>query len=321
MRATAWPRAAVGFMRTFGMDEPMGCYDDIEARRRVRAVGLEHGGDAPDPVDAGHRPAAVARRNVKVAVLSTFEHRSFELADIPIVFTPQTDLAILNYIAQPHHQDRTASTSDFVDKHTTFRLGNDRHRLRAAAGAPAAEGGEERRRRRAARQPIDFDEYAKFVSTLRRSTTRPKLSRRAEEPARGAGRALRRPEGQGDVVLDHGLQPAHARRVGNNLVYNLHLLTGKIATPGNSPFSLTGQPSACGTAREVGTFSHRLPADMVVTNPEHRADGRGDLEAAAGHDPRQARLSRRAAEPHAQGRQAQRLLGAGQQQHAGRRRT
>ena len=54
------------------------------------------------------------------------------------------------------------------------------------------------------------------------------------------------------------------------MVYNLHLLTGKISEPGNSPFSLTGQPSACGTAREVGTFAHRLPADMVVTNPEHR---------------------------------------------------
>src|SRR3546814_12982133 len=55
------------------------------------------------------------------------------------------------------------------------------------------------------------------------------------------------------------------------MVYNLHLLTGKISEPGNSPFSLTGQPSACGTAREVGTFAHRLPADMVVTNPKHRA--------------------------------------------------
>ncbi len=54
------------------------------------------------------------------------------------------------------------------------------------------------------------------------------------------------------------------------MVYNIHLLTGKISEPGNSPFSLTGQPSACGTAREVGTFAHRLPADMVVTNPEHR---------------------------------------------------
>jgi nitrate reductase NapA len=45
---------------------------------------------------------------------------------------------------------------------------------------------------------------------------------------------------------------------------------GKISEPGNGPFSLTGQPSACGTAREVGTFAHRLPADMVVTNPKHR---------------------------------------------------
>src|SRR4029077_18947577 len=63
----------------------------------------------------------------------------------------------------------------------------------------------------------------------------------------------------------------HVRGVwANQLLYNLHLLTGKIAEPGNSPFSLTGQPSACGTAREVGTFAHRLPADMVVTNPAHR---------------------------------------------------
>jgi nitrate reductase NapA len=64
----------------------------------------------------------------------------------------------------------------------------------------------------------------------------------------------------------------HTRGVwANNLIYNIHLLTGKIAEPGNSPFSLTGQPSACGTAREVGTFAHRLPADLVVMNPEHRA--------------------------------------------------
>ncbi len=56
----------------------------------------------------------------------------------------------------------------------------------------------------------------------------------------------------------------------NNLVYNIHLLTGKISEPGNSPFSLTDQPSACATAHEVGTFSHRLPADMLVANKDHR---------------------------------------------------
>ena len=57
----------------------------------------------------------------------------------------------------------------------------------------------------------------------------------------------------------------------NEQAYMVHLLTGKQAKPGNGAFSLTGQPSACGTAREVGTFSHRLPADMVVDNPAHRA--------------------------------------------------
>jgi nitrate reductase NapA len=30
MRATAWPPPWCGFMRTFGIDEPMGCYDDLE---------------------------------------------------------------------------------------------------------------------------------------------------------------------------------------------------------------------------------------------------------------------------------------------------
>ncbi len=56
----------------------------------------------------------------------------------------------------------------------------------------------------------------------------------------------------------------------NEQVYAIHLLLGKQSQPGNGAFSLTGQPSACGTAREVGTFAHRLPADMVVMNPKHR---------------------------------------------------
>jgi len=57
----------------------------------------------------------------------------------------------------------------------------------------------------------------------------------------------------------------------NEQAYMVHLLTGKQAKPGSGAFSLTGQPSACGTAREVGTFSHRLPADMQVDVAEHRA--------------------------------------------------
>jgi len=57
----------------------------------------------------------------------------------------------------------------------------------------------------------------------------------------------------------------------NTLSYNVHFMLNKQAKPGSGAFSLTGQPSACGTAREVGTFCHRLPADMMVKSPKHRA--------------------------------------------------
>jgi anaerobic selenocysteine-containing dehydrogenase len=41
----------------------------------------------------------------------------------------------------------------------------------------------------------------------------------------------------------------------NNMIYNVHLLVGKISEPGNSPFSLTGQPSPA--ARRVRSAPSR----------------------------------------------------------------
>ena len=201
-------------------------------------------------------------------MLSVFEHRSFELADIPIIFTPQTDLAILNYIA--HYIIRNNKVNrDFINKHTTFKLGNDdigyglrpEHPLqKKAKNAGDAGGG----------KPMSFDEFAKFVSRYDAAMVT-KLSGVPKSRLDQLAELYADPKIKVMSFWTMGFNQ-HTRGVWcNNMVYNLHLLTGKIATPGNSPFSLTGQPSACGTAREVGTFSHRLPADMVVTNPKHRA--------------------------------------------------
>ncbi|HYH42985.1 MAG TPA: periplasmic nitrate reductase subunit alpha, partial [Burkholderiales bacterium] len=117
--------------------------------------------------------------------------------------------------------------------------------------------------------PIGFDEYAKFVSRYDAAMVT-KISGVPKSRLDQLAELYADPKIKVMSFWTMGFNQ-HTRGVWcNNLVYNLHLLTGKIATPGNSPFSLTGQPSACGTAREVGTFSHRLPADMVVTNPKHR---------------------------------------------------
>ena len=54
--------AVMGFMRTFGMDEPMGCYDDIEAADAFVLWGSNMAEMHPILWTPRHRPAAVARR-------------------------------------------------------------------------------------------------------------------------------------------------------------------------------------------------------------------------------------------------------------------
>lgn len=260
--------AAMAFMRTFGMDEPMGCYDDIEHADAFVLWGSNMAEMHPVLWTRVTDRRLSAPKTTKVAVLSTFEHRSFDLADIPIVFAPQTDLAILNYIA--NYIIRTNRVNrEFLDRHVAFRLGNadigyglrPDHPLQQRAKNAGDAGGA---------KPIGFDEFAQFVAKYDAAYVS-KLSGVPRERLDALAELYADPKTKVMSFWTMGFNQ-HTRGVWcNHLLYNLHLLTGKISTPGNSPFSLTGQPSACGTAREVGTFSHRLPADMVVMNPEHRA--------------------------------------------------
>jgi len=257
--------AVGGFMRTFGIDEPMGCYDDIEATDAFVLWGSNMSEMHPI-LWTRVTDRRLSASHVKVAVLSTYRHRCYDLADMDMIFTPQTDLAILNFIA--NYIIKTDRVNhDFVNKHTNFRRGDadigyglrDEHPLQQAAANPNSGGS----------KPMSFDEFAEFVSDYDEDYVS-KLSGVSVEKLRALAELYADPDRKVVSFWTMGVNQ-HTRGVWcNNLIYNIHLLTGKIATPGNSPFSLTGQPSACGTAREVGTFSHRLPADMVVANEKHR---------------------------------------------------
>src|SRR6187551_1287801 len=241
--------AAFGFMRTFGMDEPMGCYDDFEATDAFVLWGSNMAEMHPI-LWTRLTDRRLSHSHVRVAVLSTFEHRSFDLADLQIVFTPQTDLAILNAIAN-HIITTNRVNKDFIDKHTIFKRGQtdigyglrpDNPLEQKATGRSQAGGATD----------ITFEEYAKFVSeyTLEKASS---LSGVPVNRLRELAELYADPNKKVVSFWTMGFNQ-HTRGVWcNNLVYNIHLLTGKISEPGNSPFSLTGQPSACGTAREVGT--------------------------------------------------------------------
>src|SRR5210317_1173772 len=115
--------AVVGFMRTFGIDEPMGCYDYMEHADAFVLWGSNMAEMHPI-LWTRITDRRLSNPHVKVAVLSTYEHRSFELADVPMVFTPQTDLAILNYIAH-YIIENGKVNKDFVSKHVNFRKGTE----------------------------------------------------------------------------------------------------------------------------------------------------------------------------------------------------
>ncbi len=258
--------AVGGFMRTFGIDEPMGCYDDFEQADAFVLWGSNMAEMHPI-LWTRLTDRRLSAPETKVCVLSTFEHRSFELADIPIIFTPQSDLAIANFIAN-YIIENNAVNTEFVKKHTNFRLGETDIGYGLRPEHPTQK--RSKNAKTAGKStPIDFEAYAKFVAEYDVKKTS-EISGVSEDKLIKLAKLYADPNKKVMSLWTMGVNQ-HTRGVWmNNLLYNIHLLTGKISQPGNSPFSLTGQPSACGTAREVGTFSHRLPADMVVKNPKHR---------------------------------------------------
>ncbi len=235
--------AVVGFITTFGIDEPSGCYDDLDTCDTVITWGNNW---------AEMHPVLYSRfmdrRNRKEKItlidMATRRTRSTEHADHYIEFVPQTDLAIANCIC---HQLVEKNTYDkaFVAEHTRFK----------------ANSGED----------ISLEQYRVFLEDY----TPEKVSTLSGVPV-GQLKLL------GDLFADPKQKVMSLWCMGmnqhtrgtwiNNLVYNVHLLAGKIGKPGSTPFSLTGQPSACGTCREVGTLSHALPGGRVVKNAEHRAE-------------------------------------------------
>ena len=242
--------AVTGFMTSFGIDEPMGCYEDIEHAD----VFVTWGNNMAEmhPVLFSRMLASRRRRaGVRVIDFATRRTRTSQAADLSILFRPQTDLAVANAICHEIVANGWVNEA-FVGEHVSF------HRGKTGIGY----GTEDHFAFTDEEQGITFDDYRRFLADY----SPEKVEKISGVPAKDIKylAAL-----YGDPALKvvsfwcMGMNQ-HTRGTWiQNLVYNIHLLTGKISQPGNGPFSLTGQPSACGTVREVGTLTHALPHGTV----------------------------------------------------------
>ncbi|MDZ4202713.1 MAG: nitrate reductase catalytic subunit NapA [Gallionella sp.] len=298
--------AVAAFMQTFGIDEPSGNYDDIEHTDTIVSWGANMAEMHP-VLWTRVTDHKLGNPNVRVVNLTTVSNMTSNIADMEIVFKPSTDLAIMNYLAR-EIVTRDAVNWDFVNKHCAFvtgptdigygMRGTDKFDYAAEKDTNAKEltvqlgsaeaiaqgkqaGATVEQKNRATPDKhwlIAFEDFKKgiepytldFVAELAKG-----------DPDESLDDFKKKLQQLADLYIEKTRKVVSFWTMGfnqhqrgtwvNEQAYMVHLLLGKQAMPGNGAFSLTGQPSACGTAREVGTFSHRLPADMVVNNPAHRA--------------------------------------------------
>lgn len=247
--------AVTGFMSTFGMDEPMGCYEDIDHAD----VFVLWGNNMAEmhPVLFSRLLDQRMKRSARIVDLATRTTRTSIAADRSILFAPQTDLAIANAIC--HELIRGGWVNEeFVRNYVSFKRGK----------TDIGYGLEDGFKFEDEASDSDFEDFKNFLKDYSPERVE-KISGVSAEDIRYLAALYGDPNRKVMSLWCMGLNQ-HTRGTWiNNLVYNIHLLVGKIATPGNSPFSLTGQPSACGTVREVGTLTNRLPHGMV-TNEEDR---------------------------------------------------
>ena len=304
--------AVVGFIQTFGIDEPAGNYDDIEITDTIITWGANMAEMHPILWSRATENKLSNKERVKVVNLSTYTNRTSDLADLEIIFKPSTDLAIWNYIAHEivyNHPE--AIDWPFVKKYTEFATGvvdigygmrkpdhpkftdkeketvrnevkkvisEDEGTSLAYLGYKSGDTMEMKNRATAVKHwRISFEEFKKGLKPYTLDYT----ARIAKgDPDESIDEFRNKLEQLAALYIEKNRKVVSYWTMGfnqhtrgswvNEQAYMVHLLLGKQSKPGSGAFSLTGQPSACGTAREVGTFAHRLPADLVVANPKHR---------------------------------------------------
>jgi len=234
--------AVGGYVTTYGKDEPMGCYEDIDHADVFFLIG-SNTAEAHPILFQRIAKRKKADPSVKVIVADPRRTPTSRIADLHLQFDPGTDLAIVNAMAHVMVKNDLVDM-EFIKGHVNFGEGK------------AADK--------------SWDDYVAFLETYTPAYAA-KVSGCPEEKIVQAAMLFGARGKQTMSMWTMGLNQRTRGVWANNLVSNLHLITGKIGVPGSTPFSLTGQPNACGGVRDGGALSHLLPYGRLIAKDEHRA--------------------------------------------------
>ncbi len=242
--------AVTGFLATYGVDEPAGCYDDLDT-----CDVLIMWGNNPAEMHPVLFSRVVDRRSrgekVTLIDIGTRRTRTTEYCQHYLEMKGHGDLAIANGIAHLLLKNETYSKK-FVESYCNFKMPDE--------GNTSING-----------RTIDFAEFRKQLEEYTPQRVE-ELSGVPAEQIKMLAELFGNPKLKITSLWCMGMNQHTRGTAVNSLVHGIHLLSGHFGRPGDAPTSLTGQPSACGTVREVGTLAHGLPGGLVVANEEHRRE-------------------------------------------------
>jgi nitrate reductase NapA len=246
-----------GLESTFGLDGSVGCYEDID-HADVFVLW--------DTNLAENDPVLFSRmldrrrkdRAVRIIDLTRRTTRTSYAADNSLVHSPHATIAIANAICN-EIVARNWTDREFIERHVAFKRGKtgignglDDDALIADDQANAS-----------------WQDFVQFLSAY----TPERAQRISGIPAdRIRWLASLYADRSRKVMSVWGANAnRHARGTwANNALYNIHLLVGKIASPGNGALSTTGQPSGGNAVHDAGTLTHTLPRGVVQNEQDRR---------------------------------------------------
>jgi len=231
--------AVGGYTTSFGADEPIGTYKDIEHCNLFLIIGSNTAEAHPVIFDL-----LVQRKkdspSCKIIFIDPRKTPTNRIVDLHLQVKPGYDLAIMHAIARQLIKDGYTD-EQFIKDSVNFSNGKD---------------------------PITYDDYKAFLEKYTPEYAAEQADINPADIVKAA-----RMFGESPTAMTMWCMGVNQRVAGvflNNLIHNIHLLTGKLGKPGCDSFSLTGQPNACGGVREAGGLCHILPGHRLVANEQHR---------------------------------------------------
>jgi nitrate reductase NapA len=233
--------AASGYVATFGKDEPPGCYADADFASVFFIIGANPY-ECHQPIFERIRQRKRLHPETVIICVDPRRTKTAEHSDIHLPVVPGTDLLLLNSMASVIFEE-SLQDQGFIDKHVRFSDGD---------------------------KDVEQAAFRQFLQAYAPEKVEHELGVSATDIRRVAYLFARSP-----ATMSLWTMGMNQRVQGvflNTMLSGLHLVTGQIGRPGATPFSLTGQPNACGGVRDTGALAHALPGGRLVANPDHRRE-------------------------------------------------